>query len=129
MALAEPTVSCTSPFWGNSYVMLGKRVGTSRVAALWLARNRSLRAALDAAVALLSSTAIAASHTRVQAVSDTDGNDLGGVRPTETYYDENTTSTAGHITILDNVLDEFTDAPLTYVEDASGNGGGGKDGF
>lgn len=129
MALAEPTVTCTSPFWGDSYSMLGKRVGVSRIAALWLSKSRSYRAALDAATALLSSTAISATHHRVTAVADIGGDDLGGVRAIEEFTEENTTSTAATIVTVDNFLDEFTDAPLTYVEDASGNGGGGKDGF
>lgn len=129
MALAEPTVICTSPFWGDSYVMLGKRVGMSRIASLFINRNRSLRASLDAAIALLSSTSIADSYYRVTAVADIGGDDLGGVRPVETFVVENHTSTAADIVTLDNIVDEFKDAPLTYVEDASGNGGGGKDGF
>lgn len=131
MGLVAPTVTGYSEFWGgaNAYAPLGVRSTIDRRAMQLLARDRPLRAALDAYVNAGGTPAISDSVKRVQAFADTTGLDLGGVRPIETVT---IVSTNGNSTIaggLDNLLDEFHEDIATYPTDASGNGGGGKSGF
>lgn len=131
MSLTLPTVTGYSEFWGgaNQYAPLRKRSSIDARAMLLLARNRPVRAAMDAYVNSGATPAISDSYKRVTAVRNGAGTDLSGDRPIETVTVVNTTGDASIASDLDGMLDRFHDARLVYPDDLSGNGGGGKNGF
>lgn len=130
MPLELPTVTGYSSFWGGSnvYAPLSIRSNVARRGMQLVARDRPLRAALDALINAGATPSFSETYKRVQAEQDV-GQALSGSRTIETVTLVSDTIAAGNVTDLDDLVDYNNEAPLTYPADLSGNGGGGKNGF
>ena len=120
MSLTTPTPTVKSQFWGTDYAMSNGinplRNRLRRV--LRLNSSRELKEMLNAAIAASTGEATVSTHYQIESAT---GNDLGGVRATESVNDmASATVTAAQNT---SVLAETTYNPApTYPGDASGNG-------
>lgn len=107
---------------GNAETMLARVFGKR---AYGRAKLRELMVELTGAAA---GQAALASHKRVAWTPELEGITGGGLVAIETYESVDRVTAAGDETIIEAAL-QLSSQPTTYVDDESGNGGGGKLGF
>lgn len=122
-----------SGLWNNEYgvdhSLLTNKTGNAHTALSMVTRSRTygraaFRALLKSLVDGAVGDAASASHKRVAAERDLEGNVQGGARTIETFSAINRNTTAADEAKLLAAL-ELSSKP-TYPVDRSGNGGGGK---
>ena len=115
---------------GEAHSLLSTKTGNTETA---LARVFGKRPADRAVFRELMVTLIGAAaggaasvnQLRVKSNADVNGNVQGGLRVIETKSLINRVTTAADVTNINNAL-QLSSQPTTYVDDLSGNGGGGK---
>lgn len=92
-------------------------------------RYRVFRGLMQGLIGATSGSNVTVTHSRetaTQALSSI--TTYGGLLPIETVTDINRNTTATDVSNLKAAIDRQT-KPASYIEDAGGNGGGGKSGF
>ncbi len=132
--IPNPTVAGYSKFWGeasDAYSILinkpGIQAGASRV--LGRSSMRGLREIIRTLLGATTGSAASDTYKRAAAPNGlTESQQLGGSRTIETVTVVGRNTTAADLTYARALVDRYFDAPLTYVADSAGNGGGGKAG-
>ena len=132
--IPAPTITSSAGFWGvisDQYALSANKPGFQASISRALGRSafRGNREILRTLLGAATGNAASDTYKRAEApVGLTASQQLGGSRTIETVTVVSRNTTAADLTYMQAMTDRFFIAPITYVADLAGNGGGGKAG-